>query len=508
MDITGLTFDGQSYRWLGSFDELKNFTAKSLNLSGEWSAPGGDVKLFTGGEHSEFIFKWQKSKRLTIVSDNPDKYIIKRLKASAGVVSKEAAVEVENACDDELLRNESKLDYLANNSSNDSVNNDPYVVHLSRAVEDGFGLADTKLKNIEVKFQSKIDGILNDLNNLKTRSDYGSERFIDVLLEENSKLKKENSVLSERVNDSLFLISDLKTHVKVIESEKQSLITCIKLLHNECNCHEDSSTNVKSPTTERPANDTEVSEQHNSPTNICKNATDQSVIIVNENPDPILSNDEIQVASKSLQRKYKSKSKAKKQELRDPQNHECSPDQPFDPVMSQSPKRYNEPKHVTVVAGDSIIQNLHGWRLSNSENHVVVKSFSGATVNDMEDYLKPVLRKEPNKIILHVGTNDLKSVPANRVAEGIANLGTQIKEESPVTSIVISSILPRSDNADLSAKALEVNRLTKSICSKNKWGFIEHKTVNKSCLNSRGLHLNNKGTSVVAKNISNYISSC
>ena len=139
---------------------------------------------------------------------------------------------------------------------------------------------------------------------------------------------------------------------------------------------------------------------------------------------------------------------------------------------------------------------------------MVVKSFSGATVNDVEDYLKPVLRKEPNKIILYVGTNDLKSVPANRVAEGIANLGTQIKEESPVTSIVISSILPRSDNADLSAKALEVNRLTKSICSKNKWGFIEHKTVNKSCLNSRGLHLNNKGTSVVAKNISNYISSC
>ncbi len=50
MDITGLTFDGQSYRWLGSFDELKNFTAKGLNLSGEWSASGGDVKLFTGGE--------------------------------------------------------------------------------------------------------------------------------------------------------------------------------------------------------------------------------------------------------------------------------------------------------------------------------------------------------------------------------------------------------------------------------------------------------------------------
>ena len=32
----------------------------------------------------------------------------------------------------------------------------------------------------------------------------------------------------------------------------------------------------------------------------------------------------------------------------------------------------------------------------------------------MEDYLKLVLRKEPNIIILQVEVNDLKSVPAKR----------------------------------------------------------------------------------------------
>ena len=30
---------------------------------------------------------------------------------------------------------------------------------------------------------------------------------------------------------------------------------------------------------------------------------------------------------------------------------------------------------------------LKGWRLSDSNNHVVIKSFSGATLTDMEDYL-------------------------------------------------------------------------------------------------------------------------
>ena len=99
--------------------------------------------------------------------------------------------------------------------------------------------------------------------------------------------------------------------------------------------------------------------------------------------------------------------------------------------------------------------------------HVVVKSFSGANITDMEDYLKPILREEPNKVILHVGTNDLKHLSAKRVAEGIANLATQIEKDSPATSIVISSILPRSDKSDLSAKATEANKLIKAICSKN-----------------------------------------
>ena len=39
---------------------------------------------------------------------------------------------------------------------------------------------------------------------------------------------------------------------------------------------------------------------------------------------------------------------------------------------------------------------------------IFVKNFSSATRNYMEDYMKIYLRKNPNHIILHVGTIDLK----------------------------------------------------------------------------------------------------
>ena len=86
-------------------------------------------------------------------------------------------------------------------------------------------------------------------------------------------------------------------------------------------------------------------------------------------------------------------------------------------------------------------------------------------------------------------------------------MGSQISEESPNTNIVLSSIILRTDNPKLAAKAAEANKFINSLCSKNKWKFINHSSINSSCLNSRGLHLNRKGTSYVAKNLSQFITS-
>ena len=46
-----------------------------------------------------------------------------------------------------------------------------------------------------------------------------------------------------------------------------------------------------------------------------------------------------------------------------------------------------------------------------------IKSFSGARVKDMEDYLKPLIRKEPDELILHMGTNNIRDNDPREVAE-------------------------------------------------------------------------------------------
>ena len=46
-------------------------------------------------------------------------------------------------------------------------------------------------------------------------------------------------------------------------------------------------------------------------------------------------------------------------------------------------------KALIIIAGDSLLKNINGWLMSRSKR-VKVHSFPGATVCDMEDYLKPL----------------------------------------------------------------------------------------------------------------------
>ena len=61
---------------------------------------------------------------------------------------------------------------------------------------------------------------------------------------------------------------------------------------------------------------------------------------------------------------------------------------------------------------------------------MVVKPFPGSTTEDMEDFIKSILRKDPENIINHVGTNDVNSKEPRFTAEGIVNLALQIEGDA------------------------------------------------------------------------------
>ena len=111
----------------------------------------------------------------------------------------------------------------------------------------------------------------------------------------------------------------------------------------------------------------------------------------------------------------------------------------------------------TEILGDSIIKGIQGHTMKEAINHsenVFVRSFAGANTDVMNSYVCPTIKRRPNRIILHCGTNDLRSKESPWIiAENIMELAKQM--ESRETEVFVSGIVQRAD--ELNGKALEVN---------------------------------------------------
>ena len=168
-------------------------------------------------------------------------------------------------------------------------------------------------------------------------------------------------------------------------------------------------------------------------------------------------------------------------------------------------KQAKESKSITVpvtyIIGDSIIKEVKGWKLSNNlnrEHKVVVKSFSGATTECINQYIKPSLKTKPNRIILHCGTNDLNSTKnAEEIAGSIISLALSSTSDNTVVSV--SGIVARSDK--FASKARDVNKFVQKLCQKRNICFISNNNISPtSHLNKSKLHLNKKGTKMLSRN--------
>ncbi len=155
----------------------------------------------------------------------------------------------------------------------------------------------------------------------------------------------------------------------------------------------------------------------------------------------------------------------------------------------------------TEILGDSIVKGIQGHKMKEAINHcenVFVRSFAGANTDAMNSYVCPTIKKAPNRIILHCGTNDLRSKESPWIiAENIIELAKQM--ESRETEVIVSGIVQRAD--ELNGKALEVNRALERECDRMKLKYIDNSNIDpKLHLNRSGLHLNYAGTVILANN--------
>ena len=122
------------------------------------------------------------------------------------------------------------------------------------------------------------------------------------------------------------------------------------------------------------------------------------------------------------------------------------------------------PKGTTLVVGDSLLHGINEKRLQGKRKHLVkVRVFQGASVDCMYDYLKPLLRKEPSNILLHIGTNSCQNEKSKVVLNKILSLKHYIETVLPECKVIISKIIVRTDDPITQLIANNVNIYLESL---------------------------------------------
>ena len=86
-----------------------------------------------------------------------------------------------------------------------------------------------------------------------------------------------------------------------------------------------------------------------------------------------------------------------------------------------------------------------------------MKSFPGATIEDIYDYIKSLLKKCPKNVILHIGANNTVHDTSRIVLDKILSFKTVVEKALPDCNVYISNLTSRTDNAKASLTVNNVN---------------------------------------------------
>ena len=75
-----------------------------------------------------------------------------------------------------------------------------------------------------------------------------------------------------------------------------------------------------------------------------------------------------------------------------------------------------------------------------------IKTFPGATIDQMKSYIKPAIDDKPDGIIILCGTNNLRSESLEETANKLIDLATETKKK--LRDVAVSSIIKRTDSHD------------------------------------------------------------
>ena len=125
--------------------------------------------------------------------------------------------------------------------------------------------------------------------------------------------------------------------------------------------------------------------------------------------------------------------------------------------------------------------------LLKTDNHdVKVRFFRGGTIQDMEDNIKPILKREPDYIIIHVGTNSATNLTARDILDKLLRLMSTILDAWKSCVVIISQPPLLSDNG----KAALINHHLCNLLEELNIAIVKNRNIGSKHLGGTGLHLN------------------
>ena len=268
----------------------------------------------------------------------------------------------------------------ASGNLNDNLNDNSAADLNNSSVKAAASLCDDHVETFEESINDKLDCILKTLSDLKQ---------ISILQEQNKSLKKSLEDLEFKHSSLMCVASELKNKIKTLEDGKSGLITALKLVSCEAGkddetCKEvypkkceENGLNVQPPAKYRSKHISKSkSTNKGSINNNLKQQTEQSGHSPVNPPNNAQANptNNAECNSHELSENYNNQSVGGQNNGNQSVGGLDSND-PNESVYSKHDGTSKFKKKVTVIAGDSIIKHLQGWRLSDTNNHVVCQEF-------------------------------------------------------------------------------------------------------------------------------------
>ena len=162
---------------------------------------------------------------------------------------------------------------------------------------------------------------------------------------------------------------------------------------------------------------------------------------------------------------------------------------------------------LVAVVGDSMIKRMssHDIKKRTTTTPTFVRPFSGAKIEDMFDYILPVLRRRPDVVVLHIGTNDLgdRSLTSEEIILQRLDELVKFLQDSGVI-VIISFVIGRCDMC-INSRIRNYNKLLLDYCARNSIIFIDNDNIDFMKISRDGVHLNAEGASILCDNIAKCI---